>query len=558
VTLLDAPERLSTAPEPVAADPIGPRGRRKVSLRKSWRRLTSMRTALVLLFLLALAAVPGSLLPQRANEAVRVQDFLLRHRTLGPLMDRLSLFDVFAAPWFAAVYLLLMISLVGCLVPRWRLHLRALLRRPPRTPARLTRLPQHVTFTTAVPAAEVASRARGVLRRKGWRTVRDEPEAGSGAAAATVEIAAEKGYLRETGNLAFHVAIVALLVGVGYGSVYGYQGDRVLIESRALPSGSTAAATLTDTVGQYDDYRPGRLVAADSLVPWTMRLNAFDATYQPGTNTAKDYQAKVSYRRTLDAPWQQDTIRVNHPLVLGGTKVYLLNHGYAPVFRLRGPGIGDQVQPVVCPATSSVTLLSSCTVVFADLPGPAVPGGTLGFQVRFAPTGVVDPVLGTTSVNPRLVNPDAFVTAYAGDLGLDRAHSVYSFDTTRATRAGVHNLVLNDARPEFSTMSGLPGGYTLDITAVGQWASFQVKRDPGKGLVLLAAIAMIAGILASLRVRRRRLWVRARPAATSGEAAATLVEVGGLTRTDGDGFAEEFSGLVERLRGVTADTSAKE
>ena len=33
-------------------------------VRTAWRRLTSMRTALILLFLLAVAAVPGSLLPQ--------------------------------------------------------------------------------------------------------------------------------------------------------------------------------------------------------------------------------------------------------------------------------------------------------------------------------------------------------------------------------------------------------------------------------------------------------------------------------------------------------------
>ena len=35
-------------------------------LRNAWRGLTSMRTALVLLFLLALAALPGALLPQRS------------------------------------------------------------------------------------------------------------------------------------------------------------------------------------------------------------------------------------------------------------------------------------------------------------------------------------------------------------------------------------------------------------------------------------------------------------------------------------------------------------
>src|SRR5829696_2850727 len=83
-------------------------------LRNTWRGLTSMRTALVLLFLLALAALPGALLPQRSLNQRLVDAYLADHPQLGPVLDRLGLFDVFAAPWFAAIYLLLMVSLIGC------------------------------------------------------------------------------------------------------------------------------------------------------------------------------------------------------------------------------------------------------------------------------------------------------------------------------------------------------------------------------------------------------------------------------------------------------------
>ncbi|MBW3567205.1 MAG: cytochrome c biogenesis protein ResB, partial [Proteobacteria bacterium] len=78
------------------------------------------------LFLLALASVPGSFLPQRGLNPVAVQDYFAQHPDLAPVLDRLFLFDVFAAPWFAAVYLLLFVSLIGCLGPRIRLHARAL------------------------------------------------------------------------------------------------------------------------------------------------------------------------------------------------------------------------------------------------------------------------------------------------------------------------------------------------------------------------------------------------------------------------------------------------
>src|SRR5262249_55552401 len=67
---------LSTQPaEPRA--PVG--GGLLVAARHAWRRLTSMRTALVLLFLLALAAVPGSLLPQRRLNLAKVAQYRAEH-----------------------------------------------------------------------------------------------------------------------------------------------------------------------------------------------------------------------------------------------------------------------------------------------------------------------------------------------------------------------------------------------------------------------------------------------------------------------------------------------
>src|SRR3954465_1702294 len=74
-------------------------------LRFLWTQLTSMRTALVLLFALALAAIPGSLIPQRKVSPIRVSDFLTQHPTLGPIYDKLGLFHVFTSPWFSAIYL---------------------------------------------------------------------------------------------------------------------------------------------------------------------------------------------------------------------------------------------------------------------------------------------------------------------------------------------------------------------------------------------------------------------------------------------------------------------
>ncbi|MFZ0228496.1 MAG: cytochrome c biogenesis protein ResB, partial [Mycobacterium sp.] len=54
-----------------------------------------MGTALVLLFLLALGAIPGALLPQRSLNAGKVADYLAAHPVIGPWLDRLQAFNVF-------------------------------------------------------------------------------------------------------------------------------------------------------------------------------------------------------------------------------------------------------------------------------------------------------------------------------------------------------------------------------------------------------------------------------------------------------------------------------
>ena len=113
-------------------------------LRNTWRQLTSMRTALVLLFLLALASVPGSVLPQRSVSAgERRHRFYERHPDLAPTLDRLGAFDVFGSPWFSAIYLLLFTSLVGCIVPRIRDHVAGAAACPGARAPATDRLPAH-------------------------------------------------------------------------------------------------------------------------------------------------------------------------------------------------------------------------------------------------------------------------------------------------------------------------------------------------------------------------------------------------------------------------------
>ncbi|HET9303820.1 MAG TPA: cytochrome c biogenesis protein ResB, partial [Propionibacteriaceae bacterium] len=179
-------------------------------LRYLWTQLTSMRTALILLFALALAAIPGSLVPQRRISPVRVTDFITEHPTLGPIYDKLGLFNVYASSWFSAIYLLLFVSLVGCIIPRIGVYAKALRARPPKTPRNLARLPAYAASETVDSDHEVLDRAATALRQRHYRVdVHDD------------SVAAERGYLREAGNLVFHISLVFVLIGVAIGALFG-------------------------------------------------------------------------------------------------------------------------------------------------------------------------------------------------------------------------------------------------------------------------------------------------------------------------------------------------
>ena len=202
-------------------------------VRWAWRQLTSMRTALFLLMLLAVAAVPGSVVPQRGIDPVVVTEYVQEHPDLAPWLERLGLFDVYASPWFSAIYLLLFVSLVGCVLPRSRQHLRALRTPPPRTPARLERLPEHQRFEVDADPDAVLAAARTVLAGRRYRL-----------AAHPGSLAAQRGELRETGNLVFHLSLVGVLVAVALGGLYGYRGQVWLPQERALATSLAAFDSL--------------------------------------------------------------------------------------------------------------------------------------------------------------------------------------------------------------------------------------------------------------------------------------------------------------------------
>lgn len=509
-------------------------------LRWTWRQLTSMRTALVLLMLLSIAAVPGSVVPQRGVDARAVEAYFSRNPDLAPWLDRFGFFAVYTSPWFSAIYLLLMVSLIGCIIPRTAVYARALRARPPKAPRRLERLPASGTFETDASPAEVAEAARRVLAGPRLLPARvDVVDDGADAGIDQWEVRAEKGYLRELGNLVFHVSIVAVLVGVAVGALFGYRGAAIVTQ------GDGFANVLT----QYDEFASGALFDADELPPFSLQLDEMVTrfwTEGAQRGAPRLFRASGTYESSPGVEPEPFRIEVNRPLAVDDTSVFLVGQGYAPVLRVtdaEGDVVFDDAVPFL-PQDASYTSNGVVKV-------PDAQPTQLGFQGFFLPTAVVaGEDEASISAFPAAVNPLIGMSVFAGDLGLDDGtpQSVYTLD-----RTNLEQLEDEDGEPFRISLSPgqsaeLPGGGTIEFVDLRLFARFQIASTPLVELPLVAISLGVLGLVLSLVVRPRRTWVRARR-----DGSRTVVDVAALDRVPRDDLPDDLDDLLHRLRAAVGD-----
>jgi len=470
-------------------------------LRWCWRQLTSMRTALILLLLLGIAAIPGSLFPQRNQNPIQVKQYFIDNPTLAVWLDRLSLFNVYSSPWFSAIYLLLFISLIGCVLPRSISHLKAIGAVPTLTPKYLDRM----EYFTEIKKVDL-DLAEAKLRKMRFRVRRDENS-----------ISAEKGYARESGNLLFHLSLVLILIAIGVGSLFGSKGDAIL----------NVGDRFINTPTSYDILGFGKYQAEDSLPPFALTIKDFKAEYDPTTNAPLDYTLTVLAANPVGSQEKTEIIKVNKPLTYGSTKVYLQANGYSPIVIVRdksGKVIFDGPTPFL---PQDANLSSIGAIKIPDM------NPQIGFVSSFLPTADRDPIRGGFSSYPEVLDPRLLISVWKGDLGLNSGvpQSVYRIDTSKMERIGLKALVLNESY-DF-------GEGSITFTGWNSWVNLQIVNDPGKGYALLGAILAISGLLISLFTRQRRIWIKQ----------GRKTQVAGLAKNGIPGLEDEINKLVKELSG---------
>ena len=484
-----------------------------------WRQLTSMRTALILLLLLAAASVPGSIYPQRSADPNGVVKYFDDQPQLAEVLDFFQLFDVYTSIWFSAIYILLFTSLVGCVLPRTKIHYEALKAEPVQTPTKLSRMPVFES-AKAPKGIDPVEKGMQILKKQRYRVVRHGDS-----------ISAEKGYMRETGNLVFHFSLVGVLIAIGIGGGLSFSGQRVLAEGD----------TFVNNLAGFDSLSPGTFFNPDSLAPISVTLDKFEVDYDFANETnigaPLDFRATVTLRSASDQEGKTSLVRVNEPLDGPGASVYLTGHGYAPEITIRDVNgdISYSGTSIFLPQDGNMTSIGIIKVP-DNLPEQI---GIVGF---FYPSAVQLTTGAYTSIFPGVIDPLISLNVYTGDLGLDSGIplNVYALDTDRLTQVAGRGTDNPAVEVRLGETADLPNGLgTVTFDGIKRFASLDIAHNPGQIWVLIFSLLALGAVTVSLVTPRRRVWVKTTPEG---------FEVAALSKRDDPKLEEVVRELTKEIR----------
>jgi cytochrome c biogenesis protein len=497
-----------------------------------------MRTALILLLLLAVASAVGSVIPQIPNSPEKVAAFLSEHELVGRFYLRAGLFDVFGSWWFGLIAVLLITSLVACLLPRSRAHLRAIRQRPVQA-RELDALPLYREIDVAATPEGAATAVRSVLRRRRFRV-----------AAAGTSIAAEKGALREAGSLIFHWAFLLLLVGAILGKGTGYSGRATIVEGESW----------TDAAINYDPVhlRTGRYFGGD-FSGLGLRLLDYDDDFDETGLPTRFTSTVELLDRSGEAVGRTD-VEVNHPARFEDLRIHQYGFGWAPVITVEHDGEVLWDGPVVMSqrtASADRSQLSESWHGFVKLPGAGRGDEDAAIELELWPDGrsffnegmpmfdAYEPLMRYRLWQGRLIDPSL--------AGLDTRLMRVTSDGVMGEGwvvDPVASCVVSGAAAAENAGTACPADVSpaleLGFPELRRYSVLLVSKDAGVPVVFVAAILIVAGLLAALYTSRRKLWVRIEP---RGEGSRLVV--GGFALQRKSQFDEEFARTVDACVAAT-------
>ncbi len=305
-------------------------------IRRPWFAFfSSMRFAVALLSVLAIASVVGTVLQQNQPK----QNYVVKFGAFWTeIFEFLGLFDVYASAWFTLIMLFLVLSTSLCLwrnVPPFLREMRSF-----RTQTTAKSL-AHMKHTALLPSSlgslktEIAAKYWQV---NGFQTRITPREDGS------VLLSAKKGAMNKWGYIFAHAAIIVICLGglvdsnllLKIGMLTGkivpdtssqYARD-FQAASRLSPSNLSFRANAEVVEGQTIE---AAFINADKglllqELPFTLELKKFHIDFY-NTGMPKDFASDIVVTDKASGNSVAQTIRVNHPLTINGITIYQSTYG---------------------------------------------------------------------------------------------------------------------------------------------------------------------------------------------------------------------------------------
>lgn len=527
------------------------RGRPSFDLAQPvWRLLTSVRFAVAYIGGLAFVGLLGVLIPQvpeamLGNDAAVAAWVDTKRGTFGPFtdpMDRLGLFSVFHARWFAIALAFLVLNVSVCTFNRWSPTFRNVFHPPRRVPESFYARAHNRAALDAV-APEALERALRSMRF----SVRTRIEDG------VTHVFADRFAWTQLATFISHLALILFIAGGLVTRLTGFETSAFAGEGTTVP------------VFAVKDPRQMQVRVDDAVGVYGERGNPLD------------FRTKLTIFRNGEEV-KSGYMTVNDPLEYGGYRfhqVAFFANGVA--LRIRDAATGNTVFAETF-ALEDVTAAPNVTI--ADAAGRALLSDVI------APTDFFEGASGSLVGVPgteRLLwiglaakGEDAWqLIAYDPEAGASGAARIdegtsgeiagltVRFEGVASLPAAVGTGVpgggdetlaqLVDApgggkalqlvasgQPSITLTPGEPvttGGYEYLFEGTREFAGISVKRDSGAWFIWVATGLLVTGLAITFYVPRRRLWVRLD---RNGTNVAALAEKSG-------GFEKDMRTLAARL-----------
>jgi cytochrome c biogenesis protein len=181
---------------------------------------------------------------------------------------------------------------------------------------------------------------------------------------------------------------------------------------------------------------------------------------------------------------------------------------------------------------------------------PSASPKQLGLTGFFLPTAEPTFANGPVSIFPDAQNPELALSIWEGDLFPGSApQSVYTLNSERMTQVRGADGQPALVRLKPGQTYDIPGGRgSITFEEVKRFAGLSIRTDPGAPISLVSALLATLGLILGLTIKRRRVFVRVRPAGAGDEGAgATVVTIGGLSKDADPGLAAIIADVRDHL-----------